>query len=379
MAERITYVNNMDYLFQPEMIVQHWGLNKRARNEIQLVVPDSLPANFSVAVTDAGIDTDSTDNIISHLMLMGDIKGNVYNPAYYFSNSSDTTARYLDLVMLTNGWRRYKWNDVVKGILPKVKFPKDTAYLSLSGRVYGVMPAQLKERPDIIMIINQKNVKGQILSIPVDPDGTFNEPSLVLFDTAHIYYRLSKGLEGASVGFMESRLPSLRFNPAAGNRFFDPGDTTGNARHFQLSDESMQLMKLYEGKVLENVIIKAKTKSPMEVLDEKYSTGLFSGGDSYQFDLLTDPFAATALNIFTFLQGKVAGLQINTSVNPPSVSWRGGSPQLYVNEVPADASMVSTMTRAMLLTLKCSALHFLEAWEMALAGASLFIPEEEAM
>ena len=86
-AERITYVNNNDYLFQPEMTVEHWGLNKRARNEIKLVVPDSLPANFSVSVTDAGIDTDSSDNIISHLMLMGDIKGNVYNPAYYFQIS----------------------------------------------------------------------------------------------------------------------------------------------------------------------------------------------------------------------------------------------------------------------------------------------------
>ncbi len=29
MAERITYVDNDDYLFQPTMEVQHWGLNKR--------------------------------------------------------------------------------------------------------------------------------------------------------------------------------------------------------------------------------------------------------------------------------------------------------------------------------------------------------------
>jgi hypothetical protein len=344
MAERITYVNNNDYLFQPEMNVQHWGLNKRARNEIQLLVPDSLPANFSVSVTDAGIDADSSDNIVSHLMLMGDIKGNVYNPASYFSNVNDTTVQYLDLVMLTNGWRRFKWNNVVKGLLPKIIFPRDTSYLSLSGRVYGVLPAQLKEHPDIIMIINQKNTKGKILATPIEADGTFNEPSLVLFDTAHIYYRLSKGLEGASASFLESRLPSLRFNPAAGNRFFNPGDTTGNARHFQLSDESIQLLKLYEGKVLENVIVKAKTRSPMEIMDEKYASGLFAGGDAYQFDLLTDPFASTSMNIFTYLQGKVAGLQVNTNVNPPTMTWRGGSPQVFVNEVATDNGMVATMT-----------------------------------
>jgi hypothetical protein len=51
LAERITYVNNEDYLFHPEMTVQHWGLNKRARNEIQITVPDSIDANLSVSVT----------------------------------------------------------------------------------------------------------------------------------------------------------------------------------------------------------------------------------------------------------------------------------------------------------------------------------------
>src|ERR1019366_7511528 len=72
LAERITYINNQEYLFNAEMNVEHWGLNKRARDEISITVPDSLAASFSVAVTDNNIDTDSNDNIISHLLLTGD-------------------------------------------------------------------------------------------------------------------------------------------------------------------------------------------------------------------------------------------------------------------------------------------------------------------
>src|SRR5947209_20318611 len=34
LAERITFINNHDYTFQTSMEVQHWCLNKRARNEI---------------------------------------------------------------------------------------------------------------------------------------------------------------------------------------------------------------------------------------------------------------------------------------------------------------------------------------------------------
>ena len=90
LAERITYVNNEGSEFQPTMTVKHWGLNKRAKNEIEIEVPDSLSAQLSVAVTDGAIGSDSTDNIISHLLLTGQLKGKVYDPAYYFMNTSDS-------------------------------------------------------------------------------------------------------------------------------------------------------------------------------------------------------------------------------------------------------------------------------------------------
>ena len=73
-AERITFINNHEYTFTPRMEVQHWGLNKRARNEIQITIPDSIQgANLSVAITDVAIGTDSSSNLISHLFLTSDI------------------------------------------------------------------------------------------------------------------------------------------------------------------------------------------------------------------------------------------------------------------------------------------------------------------
>jgi hypothetical protein len=39
----------------------------------------------------------------------------------------------------------------------------------------------------------------------------------------------------------------------------------------------------------------------------------------------------------------VPGLQVNTSTNPPSLQWRGSSPQIYLDEVSADAGMVSSI------------------------------------
>jgi hypothetical protein len=78
-------------------------------------------------------------------------------------------------------------------------------------------------------------------------------------------------------------------------------------------------------------------------MEEKYPSGMFKGGDGYQFDLINDPLAGAYSNVLNYLQGKVAGLQINSSQSPPALSWRGGSPQLYLDEIQTDADMINTI------------------------------------
>ncbi len=346
LVERITYVNNDDYHFEPKMSVQHWGLNKRAKNEIEISIPDSLSANLSVSVTDLGIDTDTSDNIISHLLLTGELKGKVNNATYYFLNQSDTLMNQLDLVMLTHGWRRFDWEKVVKGQYPVIKYPADTSYLSISGKIFGATPSQLRSAGQIILMVNQKSKGVQVFTVPVEGSGNFNDPSLILFDTARIYYQLpkSKGLGDVSVQFMQDRLPPLLSNIKATGLFYNHlSDTTGNHYHIQLNDATAQELKYLKGKVLATVKITARPKSPTQEMDKRYTSGLFAGGDSYQFDLVNDPFALTSLDIFQYLQGKVAGLQINTTSNPPTLTWRGGSPQLYLDEMPTQADMLSSI------------------------------------
>ncbi|MEP7251089.1 MAG: hypothetical protein ABI683_01880 [Ginsengibacter sp.] len=346
LAERITFIDNREYLFQAEMEVQHWGLNKRARNEVQIAVPDNLPANFSVAVTDVDIDADSSDNIISHLLLTGELKGRIFNPAWYFTDSSNSRSGELDLVMLTHGWRRFNWDNVAKGVFPKINYQKDTSYLTLSGKIYGATTSQLRDAANIVLMINNADHGKQMLALPVSPSGVFNDPSYLLFDTANIYYQLSKasGITDVSVKFMEGRLPPLQNNIAAtGNYYSKFFDTAGNARHLALANELHELLAKYHGKVLETVKISVKTKSPVEMLDEKYTSGMFKGGDGYQFDLLTDQRASASTSIFNYLQGQVAGLQISTAGNTPTLQWRGGSPALFLDEIPSDASMLASI------------------------------------
>jgi len=134
--------------------------------------------------------------------------------------------------------------------------------------------------------------------------------------------------------------PSLMNIPVNLNSIWS--DTTGAARQMLLINEANQIAERMKIKTLENVTVKSKTKSAVQLLDEKYASGLFMG-DGYQFDLVNDPMALGAMNIFSYLQGKVAGLQVNTTSNPPSLQWRGGSPQLYLDEIAADPDFVSSI------------------------------------
>ena len=340
-AERITHINNNEYFFPTEMSVQKWGLSKRGRNEIELTLPPNVEANLSVSVTDASIETDSSENIFSHFLLTGDLRGQVYKPSYYFKNNSDSITQQLDLVMLTNGWRRFKWEDVTKRKFPTITYPKDTSYLTLSGKLFGLSPGQLQNGGAVVMMVKERDSAAKMMMAGVARDGTFNNPEYIFFDSLRVYFQPTKTLSGASVSFMTSRMAALnyKYQNFAGPALFP--DTTGYYRHALLAEEAAQILKQWKGKMLEAVTVTAKKKPPIQVLDEKYASGFFKGMDAYQFDVLNDPFALGAQDIFQYLQGKVAGLQISTGGGTPSLQWRGGPPLLYLDETSTDPSMLS--------------------------------------
>lgn len=342
LAERVTFVNNGEYHFESEMNVEHWGLNKRARDEVQISIPDNMAANLSVSVTDLAIDYDSTQNIFSDFLMQSELKGKVFNPAFYFNGDPDSTMEMLDLVMLTNGWRKVGWADLAAGKLPEIKYPADTNYQTISGRLYGVTPTQLINAGDIMMIVNQKSA-NQWLTAPVQRDGSFRVPDFMLFDTATVYYQPPKNnhLQSASVQFMENRLP-VQSGAKAGVGDYVPADTTGMSRHLALSEALQSELKFFEGKVLADVTVTARQKSATEKLDETYTSGLFSGGFGTSLDLRNEPGVNAYQNILQYLQGRVAGVNVSMT-SPPTITWRGGTPALYLDEMPVDADFISTI------------------------------------
>ena len=345
LAERICYVNNNDALFAPEMGFTNLGLGKRGMNTIEISMPDSVTGNLSLAVTDKGVGVDSGNTIISQLLLSGDIKGAVYKPRYYFSGNSDSVSKHLDLVLLTHGWRRFNWEAIVRGEMPQIKYPAEKDYLTFSGKIYGANATQLRSAGGLIAILQAKDSSRQVVSATIKPDGTFGDPNIVLFDSTKIFYQFTNKsfADISEVRFMNSVLPSQK-HIQLDRLKLALLDTSGNARLRLLANETARLEELMKGSMLKNVTVTTRAKSPLQKLDERYASGLFQGGDAHQFDLTNDVFANSYQNIFTYLQGKVAGLQITVNGGNTSMSWRGGSPSVYLDEMPTDASQLSNMS-----------------------------------
>ena len=67
-----------------------------------------VQGNFSLSVTDnADILPDSSYTIYTSLLLSSDLKGYIEDPGWYFRGDNNARKEELDLLMLTQGWRKY--------------------------------------------------------------------------------------------------------------------------------------------------------------------------------------------------------------------------------------------------------------------------------
>jgi len=119
--ERLAFIQN------PDLLNLSIAANKPSfakRENVQVSVnaknKDGNPAagSFSVSVIDESkiaVDESTENTILSYLLLSSDVKGYVEKPNYYFANVNKDTRAALDALMLTQGYRRFVWKQLING------------------------------------------------------------------------------------------------------------------------------------------------------------------------------------------------------------------------------------------------------------------------
>jgi len=350
-AERIVLVNNRLHEYNANLNVGIANLNKRGKNVLEITVKDTAASNMSISITDASIVMPEQQTIYSDFLLSNEIKGKVYNPAYYFSSDADSVAAHLDLVMLTNGWRKFDWSKMKAGILPTITYPRETELMKLTGKLYGGTIAKSSDNLLLNLIIHGKDSSNKMLFVPVAKDGSFEDKSVFYYDTSRVYYSLNgkSKLDNQTVVHFENGLLKQEFSKLQqdlGGFLSYTTDSMARAKLNLFLVEQEKQRKLLASTTLTEVVVKARVKTPVQLLEEKYAKGLFAGGDGVSFDLTTDGIAIAAIDILTYLQAKVPGLNISIAGAQASATWRGSKTDFYVNEFNTPIEQIQTMNIA---------------------------------
>lgn len=140
---------------------------------------DTIAGNFAVSVTDdRTIVPDTTMSILTELLLQSDLQGRINNPAWYFITPG--RQQELDMLMMTQGWRRYDVprSLIGRGVAPQFPIEQGQA---LSGTIRTEWRNKLMENAMVKVIApriryadiatSDKNGRWEINNV-VFPDST---------------------------------------------------------------------------------------------------------------------------------------------------------------------------------------------------------------
>ena len=139
LSERLFFTGGSS-LSTPEVATNRETYTDRApvKVNVDLSSLSCNTGNYAVSVIDGQACEPSEGNIFANLLLQSELRGRINQPNYYFEQGDtidrEQRLRHLDLLMLTQGWRRYDIPRVLRGRLAEAQYPIEVSQV-VTGRV----------------------------------------------------------------------------------------------------------------------------------------------------------------------------------------------------------------------------------------------------
>jgi hypothetical protein len=338
--ERLIFVRNSDRL---ELKVSAGKQTYAVREKVKLTIDarnrGMKPAagSFSVAVTDetkVPVDESSENNILSGLLLTSDLKGYIEQPSYYFNNTTDKTRADLDVLMLTQGYHRFEWKEVLSD-----RFTPAVYQAEKSLKVSGIITTE-SGKPVAggkVQLIDFDDISYTMDTL-TDARGRFSFDNLVFEDSLRFIVQARNAKNKKDVVIhLDSIAPS---NTASGYQpTFDVSINDKLSTYAQSSKElySAQLKYGVGNHVisLQEVIIREKKQA------FKYSANLNGPGNADQVLLARDLRTMGCIRISDCLQGRLLGVYFRNGV---PFSTRSNRPmQVIIDGVYVESSFLNSI------------------------------------
>jgi hypothetical protein len=254
-SERIVFIQHNDAL-NVSLNTPRQVYTIRQKVTMNLLVKNKqVPTigTFSLSVTDENkvpCNEDDETTILSAMLLSSDIKGYIEKPNYYFNHvDADRTAN-LDLLMLTQGYRKFVYSDIVANKNPSIYFlPEQGINISGTLRTNTGIPVS---KANVHLIIPDKIFSADAIT---DASGNYIFPHLDIPDSAKVTIS-AKNNEGSKYLVLTANSETA---PALQKNINSPDNITNidSALAVYLKNTKRQ----YSGtSMLHEVVIKAKSE-----------------------------------------------------------------------------------------------------------------------
>jgi len=353
LCERLFFIQNYDQL-SLAITGDKETYAKREKVNIKLNALNrkgsAADGHFSVSVINESNVPDDQNyraNILSYLLLTSDIKGNIEQPGYYFADTSMEARTDLDILMLTQGYRRFTWKQVLDTTKRPLEYLPEKG-IAIEGEVKSVFNKPVAN--GTVTLIS--SIGGPILSAVTDAKGMFSFSNLLFTDTAHFVLSAvnAKGKNSTKIDYFD-KPASPPVTPMLQSFVQSVSDTA--MASYVGSDRLQQREILNYGKskgiMLKQVNIRDKK------LDNQYRTASLAGAGNADQVMHADEIGQIQGPLSTSLDGRLRGI-VFAGHNPihkiPYLKTGLGGPMLVIidgTEVPADdlnfltASQVETV------------------------------------
>ncbi|HMK25149.1 MAG TPA: hypothetical protein VK483_03900 [Chitinophagaceae bacterium] len=354
LAERLSFVDNGEYRGAADIGITKANSEKRAENTFEINFPGAIQRSCSVSVIDlpaAGLN--DNDNIWSRFLLTSDLKGYIHDPSWYFvrkdspgENQNDTTKQALDNLLLTHGWSRFNWTKILNRQFPEKKY-SDPGLVSVSGIVKDERTKEILPAGKLNILLEAEDSTSQTYEVEVNAQGRFKMDSLLFIGKASLFYTYTgnNGKQRSALVFVDedpmSKIISLVPQDITKNNIERKAAALQNKKEI---DTRYQYIKsrLEEEKELERVTIQAKVnKKPFDVVNEKYTTGVFRSPGKVNLDNINEPANDKSQNVVDYIKNNVQQIEIQGGqfVNRKNISLMTGQKWavgVFINGAPAN-------------------------------------------
>lgn len=169
LAERLVYVNPQHRLtIHTQLSRPAYEGKDKVKLQIKVTGTNHEPvvAHLGISVYDR-FYKNPEDNltILSYTHLHSQIRGTIADPDQYFNEENENRARDLDLLLMTQGWRKYVWR--TEELRKSVKYPA-----VLTDRVNGNV--KNKKHQPLFLVLFTAEKTDVFNPVPVFPDGHFS-------------------------------------------------------------------------------------------------------------------------------------------------------------------------------------------------------------